>query len=517
MALLTDRQIAEIVKRDFLDWLEMDEWKRIKSGYGDGLGTLLEDLRAENRQELATSDYTNILFKAQSLTAEYLGLDSHEEVDENDFSVRKLTRELMKSFDRFLDVWHRRSNGDYSQEPSLVDDVFDRPSTAPLHQAEPVPAPPCESKQSPSPAISQPVRRTIDDIIGLYTDECRSTDKWKSRTEFEILSSFNLFKQLFGSDRAIDSISRQEIAEYKQTLLKLPPNMNKMKEYRNKSIPEIIRYVETNDKERMSLVTVHKHLMRVKSLFEFAHTHGYIGSNPSKGISIDVKKKHRQEIGPFHDDDLFSMYNCETVVKNKFRYPYQFWILVLAPLTGCRLEELCQLALDDIRQENGIWVIDINENTADKKLKTPSSQRTVPLHPFLIEELNFIGFVNRLKKNRQKRLFPDLKLQKRGGYGKAVTRWFPIFREKAGVPEFDPRGVKRVFHSFRHSFDTRLKHQYVNTTMIDELMGHSVKKLSMGTYGERYPVEQLYEDGIMKLDFNFHDWQALKKVKYVFS
>lgn len=175
---------------------------------------------------------------------------------------------------------------------------------------------------------------------------------------------------------------------------------------------------------------------------------------------------------------------------------------------------MCQLYVDDIRQEDGVWVLDINKNAPDKNLKTESSERLIPLHPFLIDELRFDVFVEKMRNQGEMRLFPELKRKPKGGYGRAMTRWFPLFREKAGVPQFDGKGHKRVFHSFRHTFDTRLKHKYVKSTMIDELMGHAVEKLSMGTYGALYPLQQKLEDGIMKLDFDLTVFESLKKCRY---
>ena len=63
----------------------------------------------------------------------------------------------------------------------------------------------------------------------------------------------------------------------------------------------------------------------------------------------------------------------------ELRFSWQFWLIVMAPLTGCRLEEMCQLHLSDILQEDGVWLLDINSNARDKTLKNESSPRLIPL------------------------------------------------------------------------------------------------------------------------------------------
>jgi integrase len=51
--------------------------------------------------------------------------------------------------------------------------------------------------------------------------------------------------------------------------------------------------------------------------------------------------------------------------------------------TGCRLEELGQALLSDVREEAGIHFIDVTTLTDDdmvtKRVKTAASQRRVPL------------------------------------------------------------------------------------------------------------------------------------------
>jgi integrase len=73
-----------------------------------------------------------------------------------------------------------------------------------------------------------------------------------------------------------------------------------------------------------------------------------------------------------------------------------------------RLNEACQLYLDDIRQDNaGIWFISINDDAEDKSLKTKASEREVPIHSKLIE-FGFLNYVNQVRTLGHKRLFPEL-------------------------------------------------------------------------------------------------------------
>ncbi|TOF43780.1 site-specific integrase, partial [Vibrio parahaemolyticus] len=124
--------------------------------------------------------------------------------------------------------------------------------------------------------------------------------------------------------------------------------------------------------------------------------------------------------------------------------------------------ELCQLYKEDIKNIDGIVCISINRNTTDKRLKTPNSERLIPLHPRLVE----LGFIKHVNSISSERVFPELKLE-RDGYATAASKWYGRFKTKLGFS----RGYD--FHSFRHTFANQLKNALVPTIVTSELLGHS--------------------------------------------
>ena len=85
------------------------------------------------------------------------------------------------------------------------------------------------------------------------------------------------------------------------------------------------------------------------------------------------------------------------------------WLIYLACYSGCRLEELCQLARDDTRQVSGIWILDINDGDG-RKIKNEYSRRLVPIHPVLINR-GFLQYAND-ENGVSRRVFPSLRLVK---------------------------------------------------------------------------------------------------------
>lgn len=73
----------------------------------------------------------------------------------------------------------------------------------------------------------------------------------------------------------------------------------------------------------------------------------------------------------------------------------------MALYTGARRNEIAQLHLSDFQQYEGVWCININDDTEDKQIKNLASHRLVPLHPFLVEDLGIIQRVKYLQSQKE--------------------------------------------------------------------------------------------------------------------
>jgi integrase len=188
-------------------------------------------------------------------------------------------------------------------------------------------------------------------------------------------------------------------------------------------------------------------------------------------------------------EDLETLFDPQNLDRDKFKRSYTFWLPYLGLYTGARIEELCQLNLADIRQVGGILVFDINDRD-EKRLKTQSSRRVVPVHPRLIE-LGLHDHVESMRKKGEDRLFPELKKQ-RDGYSQVASKWFGRYRQK--------HGIDKPFHSFRHTFIDELKQLDVDHKKIAALVGHKDESMTGGRYGKPYKPEILHPVVCM-LDF----------------
>jgi len=299
--------------------------------------------------------------------------------------------------------------------------------------------------------------------------------------------------------------------------LKTPKNRKRKRKYKDFTLQEVL-CMDIPKHELMSFDNQTKLISRMTScwnyfLDEFPE---YVTGNVfmSKSVRVNpVRRKDRREC--FTEDDLRLIFNPKTYLpfifnnpsgrKDTIQYPY-YWIPILSNLTGCRLEELCMMRVKDIEKVNDVWVYRIREDGVETRVKNSYSERDVPLHSVLRDTLDFVGYVNRMKKLGHERVFHEL--PKRGSvFHKNVGRFFnDKYLKKIGLKD----GSRKVsFHSFRHSVETHLTNQNVNPRFIDYLQGHSQKGMGGIVYMKGVKPEVLLKECVEKIQFDI-DWERLK-------
>jgi integrase len=142
---------------------------------------------------------------------------------------------------------------------------------------------------------------------------------------------------------------------------------------------------------------------------------------------------------------------------------------------------VCQAYTTDIRQDQGIWYLDINKDRG-KRLKNPGSARRVPLHQAILWE----GFLRYVKSLPEGRLFPDLKPDRFGSPGGTATKQLGRWIRSLGIK--DPRKVPN--HSWRHRFKDLCRDAGIEKAVNDALMGHASSDVG-DRYGLGYSLKTL--------------------------
>jgi integrase len=237
---------------------------------------------------------------------------------------------------------------------------------------------------------------------------------------------------------------------------------------------------------RLSIGSMIKYRDHCNAVFKHLQAILHVSSkNPFSGIRPKKKKKSdiRDDREKYTDDQIRRIFSSPIWTGCKSAYFFaiagaliekneNYWVPIIAALMGMRLEEICQLWLDDIIDVDGIWCIDIWDGP-ERQLKNGPSARRIPI-PDLLIKLGLLEHKEKLRGEGKYRLFPALercgKKDKRTGLKKlgpsmtrSMGRYFRIHKLA---------DANQLFHSFRHTFASKLDEMDVPIKAINDLMGH---------------------------------------------
>ncbi len=358
---------------------------------------------------------------------------------------------------------------------------------------------------------------TASELIEKYLkDKIRSV---KQETIDRNRTMCSRFVELMG-DQELSLIDRNMVRTYREKLESLPADTRRAaKRYGINDLEKLISLTAKNGDERLPQRTVSLYLQKLAEMFNWAVTEELMTKNPAFGMAQALKpknEKQREKRDPFSPDDLQQIFGQPWFIhgtgqqNSEGRYshwrPHYYWMPILGLYTGARLNELAQLYLDDVRSDaHGIWYLDFNLDApdklniddddeamseGDKSLKTVDALRQIPLHSRLIE-LGILDYVEALKLDGHRRLFPELHHDKIKGYGKAVGAWFNerFLGNKLKIE----RNGRKTFHSFRHNFTTALFRTSASERDISQINGHKRGKTESGNrYGKDAEVGYMH-------------------------
>jgi integrase len=313
------------------------------------------------------------------------------------------------------------------------------------------------------------VTKQLSTVIAAYFKE----DKREPRTDSQIKAGFDKFMKAVGGDCSIGEVTKEKCRTYKEGMAG----------------------------QGLSVSSINKYLHGLSHLLAWGKGQGFVPDvwmNPVDGLPL---KKHRGDKrlkrSPFSDEELTRIFDSPHFTKERAKQPARYWLPLCLLWTGARREEIAQLYLDDIRQEDGVWVLDIKtDEDRGQGLKNEASQRKVPVHSRLIE-LGLLEYVNQTRATGALRLFPQL-THGGNGYGDAVGKVFARHLKQVGI--VDPG---KVLHSLRHTAITRLHSRGVSQNIAEALVGHAANTVHGSVYLHRNALPMsLLKEGIEALDFN---------------
>ncbi|MDG4670989.1 tyrosine-type recombinase/integrase [Shinella sp. 838] len=378
-----------------------------------------------------------------------------------------------------------RYEGDFEFEPrsKLLRQALAEvpPTAAPLHQTQ-------------SRAQAEPLFSTV---YPNYIEDQLRRGEWRQQTGNQADATYRLFIQICG-DKPVSQYRRPDAAQFRATAERMPSDYGKAASYKNFTPEEIIRAYEKLPVERkpplLTQKTIKRHFSALSAMWSEAIATGKAMENIFSGFKFAAVKRAVDERDQWSDTELKALFGSPVwsgcLSAGRRSQPGQqiirddkFWIPLVTLLSGMRLEEICQLRTDDIREENGISFFDINDRPP-RQLKNKNAVRRVPIHSDLIH-MGFLAYVKTLGKGSQS-VFPALKP---GGaddkLGHGFTKWFTRYRQDIGVYR-----KNLDFHSLRHTATTLMHQADISTLVIDHLTGHSTPG-ETGRYTKGSSLQQL--------------------------
>lgn len=315
-------------------------------------------------------------------------------------------------------------------------------------------------------------------LLHLYEDwRLKQTRQRSVRT---MLRTVHEFRDIHGS-LAVESITRQHARDYRDLLTE--------RGLAKDTVENKIGFLATL--VRHGMVEIVEDLQR--NPFEKIAVTGGTGLRP---------KKNRRAYTIAELNQIFAggLYTGELKVRGQL-LEAAYWLPLLGPFVGARIEEICQLRVEDVHRVNGVWCLRICDLDEDQKLKNDGSFRRVPLHEEVIR-CGFLRHAAQMKLAGHKRLFPSLLNENENGvYSNAAGKWFGRYLDSVGLSDH-----RLDYHSYRYFFRQQCSLCGVEEEPRDALTGHWVGKSDSGRAymkGEnaQYPFPKLV-DAIGRLRYD---------------
>ena len=212
-------------------------------------------------------------------------------------------------------------------------------------------------------------------------------------------------------------------------------------------------------------------------MFAFGVNNGLLVVNPAAGVRVSRRARGERTRLPYIVEEARTLLEASSKLAGA-----NHWLPWLAAYTGARRSELAGLKTGDVQQIEGTRCLVIEDSNV-RRIKTASSRRTIPLAPVLIEA----GFLQHVEATKASgRVFPEVATDALGTCGAAWTKWYGRWSRTIVSDR------RKVFHSWRHLVEDRLRDAAVPEDQRDALLGHSSSRMGR-RYGAGYSVAVLLE------------------------
>lgn len=297
-------------------------------------------------------------------------------------------------------------------------------------------------------------------------------------------------------DRPVSTIKQREVDEFFELLCRLPPKWSDKKRQLKLGVrdlalmawPACLNKKTFEDSYMAALRPFFRESRRVFADQGFpVHltTEGIKYTGSTEGGENKQRPLRADELKRLYEGPEFAAFAKDP------KQAHCYWLPLLGLYTGARINEVCQLNPQcDIREEEGVWFLDITEDSETdervrKSVKNKPSKRRTPIHSVILG-LGFLDYARRMKDEGHALLFPQWPPTRGKASGKA-EKWFRMFLEDLGLRD-ETKGKRVVgFHAMRSTFLSRADH--LDISKPGTLTGHSQGEGNRDEDAYKAPIE----------------------------
>lgn len=311
--------------------------------------------------------------------------------------------------------------------------------------------------------------------------------KLTKQTVGQYEAAFRLFDQWAKQPR-LDEIDRSKASAFLDAISSFHPHWGRGPGVKAMPFDEIANRFGGSEK-RLSAKTINRYAMALSMVWQYAEDRdGYQGANPWTRQSRPTAKRRgssetsKRGFKPAEIADLLE-HGASPVPANDVPSTLR-WLTLIGAYSGMRLNEICELDVDDVKDTGGILFFDLTE------AKTEAGVRCVPVHSKILAA----GFREYISNVKTGALWPGLKPG--GPDGKKswyVSKRFTDYRRALKLVDLDPTtGRDRLdYHSLRRSAVTALKRAGIPEHDVAEVVGHEHPRVTFGVYPDRQQLARL--------------------------
>ena len=472
------------------DQVELEAWQRIDN-----------DEERANARELLRDDLGGFGDLDDPRTYDEIAQEADQLLNRNGFALTSsnglhqyLVQELHNATMELLRRRLGRVDGNFD---ATTDTRFDVPAHA--------------SPANPVATAGTPNGMTLTELMDAFLDDPSGKSREK-KTELGYDFTFRVMKEVVGEHTSVATLNRDHCRAIQRVFIRMPSNATKR--FPGMPLVEVADHAERTGLKPMAPGTVNSYISKMSSFLGWACREEYIATNPAQRLLVEDDVDDKDKRDPFSMDQLKLIFNAPLYrgCKNDGRgYAIpgdqvvrraRFWVPLIALFHGMRMNEICQLSLNDIETMDGIDCMRVQTEMEDHKAKSRAARRVVPVHPDL-KRMGFTAYVAKMRDQGETRLFPELKQDKRGYYSDSFNKWFRRFLVKIKA-----KTERTSFHSFRHSWRDAMREADVKDEVVFAMGGWSDGGATHANYGSGIKVKTR-ADAIAKVRYDGLDLSHL--------